>query len=311
MGFAVIGDKIKKIIFVECHAFSEFNKRLRFLMAILLFICATDGVLHANPVVLKEAHFDAHSADISSSKSTYLIYRENGTLFNAPRQGQAEMPYLTTEVAMDGSRSLRLTIGPSARNQIENDRSEFTVVHQNDDNTLRLGQDRYLGFGIYFSDQNFSRPSGELIVCQIWQSYKKIPTGPPAFIAMNREGDDLSFRLATRSDASTKSQPVTLGRAAFVRGAWNSVVLHLVPRSINDPKGPGLIEMWLNGSYLGGSERPWGYSSANSIDAFDVRVGLYANPDPTAHTVWVDRIRWGTSKDVVDPGLNSTKPIVR
>ncbi len=217
-------------------------------------------------------------------------------------------PWLSDKVAMDGTRSLGLTIGPSAPGQSGNDRSEFTVTHQGDPQGLRLGQDRYLGFAMFFNSQDFPTPTAEIIVCQVWQAYKNTPTGPPAFIVMVPDAKDLSFRLATRNDDSTKSVEVPLTHAAFVRGSWNSVVLHVLPRAKRDPAGPGVIEMWLNGIYLGGAKRAWGYAVPNSVDAFDVRVGLYANPEQVAHSLWVDRLRWGTSRAAVDPGDTPVKP---
>ena len=258
--------------------------------------------------VLREAHFDAVNVSIAEPNASYRLLRENGTTFFMPHQGQAAAPWLSDKVAMDGTRSLGLSVGPSVAGQSSNDRSEFTVTHQGDPQGLRLGQDRYLGFAIIFNNRDFPPATAEIIVCQVWQAYRNIPTGPPAFIVMIPNAKDLGFRLATRNDNSTKSVEVPLTHASFMRGRWNSVVVHVLPRAAYDPAGPGLIELWLNGMYLGGARRAWGYAVPNSIDAFDVRVGLYANPEQTAHSLWVDRVRWGTSRDAVDPGTAPVKP---
>jgi len=83
---------------------------------------------------------------------------------------------------------------------------------------------------------------------------------------------------------------VPLSPAKFERGTWNAVVLHVLPRAVGDPRGPGLIELWLNGIYLSEAHRFWGYAAPNSVDAFDVRVGIYASPQPAAHSLWIDRM---------------------
>jgi len=57
------------------------------------------------------------------------------------------------------------------------------------------------------------------------------------------------------------------------------------------------------------SHRFWGYapSNGNSENNFDVRVGLYANPQPVAHSLWIDDVRWETKREVVDLGMNPVK----
>jgi hypothetical protein len=264
---------------------------------------------HAQPV-LREAHFDAASDRITTPNASTRVLVENGETFNMPHQGQSSAPWLSDKVAMDGTRSLGLTIGPSAPGQTSNDRSEFTITHQGDTQGLHLGQDRYLGFAIFFNGSDFPPPTAEIIVCQVWQAYKEVPSGPPAFIVMVPNARDLSFRLATRDDSSPKSVEVPLAHSAFVRGAWNSVVLHVLPRAIGDAHGPGLIEMWLNGTYIGGVQRAWGYAVPNAVDAFDVRVGMYANPEPVTHSLWIDRLRWGLTRAAVDPGRAPVKPSI-
>jgi len=267
------------------------------------------GLSHAQ-LVLREAHFDAASDRITTANASTRVLTENGEAFNMPYQGQSSAPWFSDKVAMDGSRSLGLAIGPSAQGQTSNDRSEFTITHQGDAQGLHLGQDRYLGFAVFFNGSDFPPPTAEIIVCQVWQAYKKVPTGPPAFVVMIPNAKDLRFRLATRDDSDTKSVEVPLTHAAFERGVWNSVVLHVLPRAIGDPRGPGQIEMWLNGAYIGGARRAWGYAVPNSVDAFDVRVGLYANPQPAAHALWIDRLRWGLDRAAVDPGLAPVEPSI-
>lgn len=284
---------------------SSIRASFGFVAVLILLLAARSAGAQA---LLRQAHFDAANVNISEPNAAYRLLRENGATFFMPHQGQAGAPWLSDKVAMDGTRSLGLTIGPSAGGQTGNDRSEFTVAHQGDPQGLRLGQDRYLGFAIFFNQRDFPPPTAEIIVCQIWQAYGSTPTGPPAFVVMVPNARDLGFRLATRDDDSVRSHPVPLDHAAFRRGSWNAVVLHVLPRATHDPAGPGLIEMWLNGRYLGGARRAWGYAGANSLDRFDVRVGLYANPEPVAHSVWVDRVRWGTSRAAVDPGDSPVRP---
>jgi hypothetical protein len=156
------------------------------------------------------------------------LLTENGETFNMPHQGQSSVPRLSDNVTMDGTRSPGLAIGPSAKGQTSNDRSEFTITHQGDAQGLHLGQDRYLGFAIFFNGSDFPPPTAEIIVCQVWQAYKKVPSGA-AFVVMIPNDKDLGFRLATRDDSSPKSVEVPLTHAAFERGVWNSVVLHLLP----------------------------------------------------------------------------------
>ena len=280
------------------------KQRMGWLTAVATTIGAASYVLAAEPPsqpVLREAHFDAADDRIVNATATHRLLIEKGQSFNMPYQGQSAPPRLSAEVAMDGSQSLALTIGPSAPSQTQNDRSEFTVAHQGDPLALRLGEDRYLGFGVFFSEAGFPPPTAEIIVCQIWQAYRDHATGPPAFIVMEPNSDDLSFRLATRDDGDPKSVAVPLSRAKFVPGSWNAVVLHVLPRADGDPAGPGVIEIWLNGHHLGGALRFWGHTAPNSVDAFDVRVGMYGNPQPAAHSLWIDRVRWGLSRAAVDP----------
>lgn len=222
---------------------------------ILLSFAAT-----AQETLLRQAHFDAADIAIKDANSHYRLLMENGETFNMPYQGVAKKPWLSRSVAMDGDRSLGLSVGASKDGQTENDRSEFTVVHQGDKDALHLGQDRYLGFAIYFNTHDFPPPTREIIVSQCWQAYLKNPTGPPAFLVMSPNRDDLSFQLATRSDDSPRSRLVPLTDAHFVRDHWNSVVIHVLPRAVGDRGGPGLIELWLDGKYLGGAHRFWGYA---------------------------------------------------
>ncbi|QQK03279.1 heparin lyase I family protein [Burkholderia anthina] len=251
--------------------------------------------------VIREPNFDNADSKISDFNGSYRLLSEGGRKFNMPYQGQSAQPQFSNRATRPGGRSLKLTIGPSAPGQKENDRSEFTLMHQGDPAGLRLGESRYIGFSIFFDEKNFPPPSGEIIVSQVWQAYKEKKTGPPAFIVMVPGKDDLSFVLATRDDTSEKSTQVPLGHVHFLRNTWNSVVLHVLPRAVNDPSGPGEIQMWLNGKYLGGAHRPWGYAVPNSVNAFDVRVGLYGNPQPVAHSVWIDQVRWGMTQESVTP----------
>lgn len=289
------------------------RRRLYLLILPALTIAAAAAFLlllrsiHAR-LILRQAHFDDAGTRIFTVNERVRALIENGEAFAMPHQGQSSPPWLSDKVAMDGTRSLGLAIGASAPGQTSNDRSEFTIVQQDDPRSLHLGQERYLGFAILFDGNDFPPPTAELIVCQVWQAYKTVPAGPPAFIAMVPHANDLRFRLATRNDSDPKSVEVPLTHASFVRGVWNSVVLHVLPRAIGDPLGPGQIEMWLNGSYIGGARRAWGYAVPDSVDAFDVRVGLYANPQPAAHALFIDRLRWGLSKSPVDPGLAPVKP---
>ncbi|WP_176158504.1 heparin lyase I family protein [Burkholderia multivorans] len=248
---------------------------------------------------IRDPNFSDSDSKISKSTKSYRLLLQGGRKFNMPYQGQSSEPEFSDRAAKPGGRSLKLTIGPSAPGQTENDRSEFTLVHQSDPSGLRLGESRYIGFSIFFDEKSFPPPLGEIIVSQVWQAYKEKKTGPPAFIVMVPGRDDLSFVLATRDDRSEKSAQVPLGHAHFIRNKWNSVVLHVLPRAIGDPNGPGEIEMWLNGQYLGGARRPWGYAAPNSVNAFDVRVGLYGNPQPEAHSVWIDQVRWGRTRESV------------
>jgi hypothetical protein len=282
-------------------------------LARLVAVAATLVLLGAAPgraqLVLREAHFDAADDHITTPNEHYRLLSENGATFHMPFQQQASSPWFSISVAMDGKRSLGLRIGPSAPGQTANDRSEFTIVHQDDKASLHLGEDRYLGFAIFFNRTDFPPPRAEIIVCQVWQAYRPgAATGPPAFIVMRPNATNLAFRLATRDDRNTASVQVPLAHATFLRGVWNAVVLHVLPRAVGDPAGPGLIEMWLNGAYLGGVRRSWGYVTRNAVDRFDVRVGLYANPQPVAHTIWIDRVRWGLTRQAVDPGLAPVKP---
>ena len=251
--------------------------------------------------VIREPNFDNADGKISEFNGSYRLLSEGGRKFNMPYQGQSAEPKFSNRASRPGGRSLKLTIGPSAPGQKENDRSEFTLMHQGDPSGLHLGESRYIGFSIFFDEKNFPPPSGEIIVSQVWQAYKEKKTGPPAFIVMVPGKDDLSFVLATRDDTSEKSTQVPLGNVRFLRNKWNSVVLHVLPRAVNDPSGPGEIQMWLNGKYLGGAHRSWGYAVPNSVNAFDVRVGLYGNPQPVAHSVWVDQVRWGLTQESVTP----------
>ncbi|PRE86562.1 heparin lyase I family protein [Burkholderia multivorans] len=250
---------------------------------------------------LREADFGDRGGQVTQFNEHYRLFKHDGQTFNMPYQGQAAVPQVSDKASKIGGRSLKLTIGPSAPGQTTNDRSEFTLVHQGDPLALRLGEERYMGFSIFFDKDSFPPPKGEIIISQIWQPFKEEKAGPAAFIVMIPEKDDLSFALATRDDRSEKSTKVNLGHPRFLRNQWNSVVLHVLPRAINDPDGPGLIEMWLNGVYLGGSKRTWGHASLNFLNTFDVRVGLYGNPQPVAHTIWIDQLRWGTSREAVTP----------
>ena len=54
----------------------------------------------------------------------------------------------------------------------------------------------------------------------------------------------------------------------------------------------------------------WGYAVPTSVDAFDVRVGMYANPQATAHALRIDRRRWELTRAAVDPGLAPVKPSI-
>ncbi|WP_269505360.1 heparin lyase I family protein [Burkholderia sp. IMCC1007] len=262
---------------------------------VLLFVSGRSMAASA----LREADFGNRDGKVTEFNEHYRLFKREGQMFNMPYQGQAAEPTVSDKAAKIGGRSLKLTIGPSAPGQTTNDRSEFTLVHQGDPLSLRLGQERYMGFSIFFDKKAFPPPRGEIIVSQIWQPFKEEKAGPVAFIVMVPGKDDLSFTLATRDDTSEKSTQVDLGHPRFVENQWNSVVLHVLPRAVNDPNGPGLIEMWLNGKYLGGSRRYWGHASPNFLDTFDARVGLYGNPQPVAHTIWIDQLRWGASKEAV------------
>ncbi|WP_175786811.1 heparin lyase I family protein [Burkholderia anthina] len=295
----VVRDRIVAIdSFLRVRQFRISGKELLatlFGLFILLFMSERSMAASA----LREADFGNNDGKVTEFNEHYRLFKRDGQTFNMPYQGQAAEPKVSDKAAKIGGRSLKLTIGPSAPGQTTNDRSEFTLVHQGDPLSLRLGEERYMGFSIFFDKKSFPPPKGEIIVSQIWQPFKEEKAGPVAFIVMVPEKDDLSFTLATRDDKSEKSTQVDLGHPRFLPNRWNSVVLHVLPRAINDPNGPGVIEMWLNGKYLGGSRRYWGHASSNFLDTFDARVGLYGNPQPVAHTIWIDQLRWGASKESV------------
>ncbi|RQS33977.1 MULTISPECIES: heparin lyase I family protein [unclassified Burkholderia] len=287
---------IRSILFKK-----NINRRNLNIVAVALMLLLSMERTSCASSAIRESNFDDSDSTISEFNGSYRLLSQGGRKFNMPYQGQSSEPQFSRRAVRPGGRSLKLTIGPSAPGQTENDRSEFTLMHQGDPSGLRLGESRYIGFSIFFDEKSFPPPSREIIVSQVWQAYKEKKTGPPAFIVMLPGKDDLSFVLATRDDSSEKSTQVPLGHVHFLRNKWNSVVLHVLPRAVNDPSGPGEIEMWLNGQYLGGARRSWGYAVPNSVNAFDVRVGLYGNPQPAAHSVWIDQVRWGMTRESVTP----------
>ncbi len=271
-----------------------------------LLALAILSAVTANAQVDREAHFE--NATITTRPGlTYRLLDEAGSRFHVPFGGVNKYPWFSASVHTDGIRSLGLQVGPSAIGQTENDRNEFTLVHQSNPETLRLNEGRYFGFSIYFpGTADFGAPTNEVVVSQIWQAHDTTtgPKGPVAYLAMVRDTTDLSFNLRTRNDASPNASNVPMPAGTkFVRGAWNSVVIFILPKTVDSPT-LGRIRLWLNGTRVANNARHLGYAEVpgTTYNKFDIRAGVYRAPQAVKHTVFLDELRWGRSREDVDPG---------
>lgn len=141
----------------------------------------------------------------------------------------------------------------------------------------------------------------------------------PLTLSIERGGAGFRYKaMARRVVGSTLvNGALTLGTKVYttfgqgaLRAGWNTFVLELEPSfegegGVVRPKG--LVRLWVNGTdvlrptheYRGS----WGsnFPGVSAPDTFDLRVGAYLGTDPTQQTVFLDRVKYGTSFAAVLP----------
>jgi len=230
----------------------------------------------------------------------------------------------TTE-AFRGARGLALRIGRETREPEESPKSkiEINVVRHDEFAVdaadrhrliLRNGTERFLGFAIKLDPEHYETPRRWILHFQAWQCcaqvqpplvLQAIPVAtrdidvPIQFIVMKRTdthlGKEMTSTNGERLHFRDGSDAVSLRR-----GRWYRFVFRLEP----GPQRTAGIALWLDGKLVLDQNGSWGYTpgaEAAIQDSYSVKLGLYRNAQNTSQQIYLDSIRWGLSREDVDP----------
>jgi hypothetical protein len=180
---------------------------------------------------------------------------------------------------------------------------------------LRNGTERYVGFALKLDPKFYEAPRRWVLHFQAWQccgrgspplSLRTVPARPFNPLA------PISFALIRRTDADLESTPNTGEPLRFIdgshriglqRGRWYRIVFRLRPGL--DPAAG--VSMWVDGVLVLDYRGRWGYSPdvrARVRDTYSVKLGIYRHAHDAMQQVELDSIRWGLSREEVDPDRN-------
>ena len=226
------------------------------------------------------------------------------------------------------SHGMALRIGREVRSATESKKSkiEINVVPVNDSNRIVLtnGTQRFLAFALKLDPHSYEAPRLPLLHFQVWQCCSSAATPALALHVVPEPLDPnngpINVFLVKRTDANLAkpASPANGDRLRFVggadsarlnRGEWYRFVFRLRP----EPQSAGQITMWLNGELALDYTGAWGYTpqplsapqAKYSIAArqgnYAVKLGIYRHAQETIQQIYLDSIRWGLSRDDVDP----------
>jgi hypothetical protein len=185
--------------------------------------------------------------------------------------------------------------------------------HRSHNFILRNGTERYLGFAIELDPKEYEAPLRWLLHFQAWQC---CATQPPLTLqALPTHSKDrlapVSFVLIRRDDSNLSQPPTSKnghrislmdGSDRFVlqRGQWYRFVMRLRPGQDSEAG----VDVWMNGRLLASYHGPWGYRAnpfQGITDRYAIKLGIYRHANDTKQQVYIDSIRWGLTRDDVDP----------
>jgi hypothetical protein len=239
----------------------------------------------------------------------------------------------TTE-SYEGGHGLALRIDRELRSPSEPTKSKIEInVARHDDSDLdaaskqrfilRNGVERFLGFAFKLDRDGYETPSRWVLHFQVWQCCSLLQ--PPLVLQAipaplsSAHDDPVQFVVLKRTDGNLGKEPtwdngdklrLLDGNDTFglQRGRWYRFIFRLMPGT----HSAAAVSMWLDGKLLLEHRGPWGYSpltEASRQDTYAVKLGIYRHAQNRAHQIYLDSIRWGLSREDVDPDkYNETAP---
>lgn len=221
-----------------------------------------------------------------------------------------------SEEAFRGHFGIGLRIDKEDRQDSPKSKIEINVSRHDDrSGVLTNGEERYLGFALKLDSTDYESPFRWVLLFQVWQCCAFQPPLALQGIPSKDPSAPLRFSFVRRTDANTANQQTsdngkrtTLinGQDTFTleRGRWYRFVLRLKP----GPKQNSGFDVWLDGIHLAQHFGTWGYTPRKNItDKYAVKLGIYRHAQPTSQQIYLDSIRWGLSRDDVDPDRQRAK----
>lgn len=236
----------------------------------------------------------------------YHFYVEGGQRFDMPAMGQSVEPQLSTEQAVSGNTSLKLTtLGSNGKDR---DRVELRLKHGKGDPNLgrepfRFGQDRWYGLKIFIDPNSApARPGGRWVhVHQLWQPHnvetaRLAGWGIPLAVGFKPVAADeaVKFQLAAVAKSDGRREQFTLGN--LEPGRWHELTFNVMLSHSQDDID-GHFRVWLDGQQTVDATVDIGNAPGvdesigfESLDAMDVRFGLYRKQQAGDQTLYLDDV---------------------
>jgi hypothetical protein len=246
------------------------------------------------------------------------IYDHGQTISKTVDKGtRFDLPVISPSGPYAGEFCLKLGV-KAEENENAKSKFEYNIVkhHGNQDESyyfsLFNGEARYLGFALKLDANNYQTPRNWLLHMQVWQCCGHRPPPLAMYIIPNPDANaPVQYKVTIRDDRYKGKKNPEPGETSFLsgkltRGVWHTFVFKLKPSYLGQ-EGQGEVTMWQDGeqklSYVG----KWGYKpetlggASRTTDRLDIKLGIYRRRQATRQIIYLDNIRYGNSKEAVEP----------
>ncbi|MEQ7155147.1 heparin lyase I family protein [Brevundimonas aurifodinae] len=224
---------------------------------------------------------DGEAASINGNTLT-----DNGWTYQLEYQSNGTKPALSTAQAYAGSSSLFMRISPDTDGQKE--RSEIRITQG-----TPFGSERWLSFALYIPTNFQAHPVDRwLMLAQVWQ-YS--PASPPIALEFQPNTSNNLQLIVRNNDTGTSAPNIVKTGIAINKGAWNTVQLGFRLSTANT----GFVSVYVNGQLVHTYNGKVGYIENQSY--VTPKLGLYGSNSSALHEIWVDNVRYGSSRAETTP----------
>ena len=261
------------------------------------------------------------STDKSASQGPIIVDRPGAKPVTTTFDIGTKYHVWRTDDGYHSPHAIALRIDREIRSSGESAKSKIEInVARHDDNELdnatgqqfilRDGTVRFVGFAMRLDNNVYEAPRRWVLHFQVWQCCAL--GQPPLSLQASPQkdvGTGLQFSLIKRTDkdlihAPSHANGEALGflngtnNLTLLRGQWYRFVFRLAPGT-----GPlSGISMWVNGEAALDHRGRWGYTPLRpSVATYAVKIGIYRAAQDAIQQISLDSIRWGLSREDVDP----------